>query len=48
MTEPAFGLFTLGVNSGGGTVGFEYFKVDGDRGGCEPPRAGEPGPQIRR
>ena len=42
MTEPSFGLFTLGVTSGGGTAHFDYLDVDGDRGGCEPP-ADEPG-----
>ncbi len=38
MAAPMFGLFTLGVNSGGGTAHFEYFELDGNRGGCaEPP-----------
>ena len=42
MTTPSFGLFTLGVNSGGGTARFDYFEVDGAR-GCE-----EPEPENRR
>ena len=37
MAEPSFGLFTLGVTSGGGTAHFEYFSLDGDATGCEPP-----------
>ncbi len=41
MAEPAFGIFTLGVNSGGGTARFEYFSLDGST-GCE-----EPEPQNR-
>jgi cytochrome c len=38
MAAPRFGLFTLGVNSGGGTAHFEYFSVDGSTGcpGQEP------------
>ena len=36
MVDPAFGLFTLGVNSGGGTARFDYFSLDGDQGDCEP------------
>ena len=35
MASPMFGLFTLGVNSGGGTAHFQYFSVDGQT-GCEP------------
>jgi cytochrome c len=47
MTDPSFGLFTLGVNSGGGTAHFDYFEVDGDRGGCEPPPPTNQTPQIQ-
>ena len=47
MTEPDFGLFTLGVNSGGGTVTFDYLAVDGNRGGCEPPPPQNQNPQIQ-
>jgi PKD repeat protein len=48
MASPAFGLFTLGVNSGGGTVGFDYFAVNGDRGGsCAPPPPQNQSPQIQ-
>ena len=38
MAAPKFGLFTLGVNSPGGTAHFEYFSVDGSKGcpGQEP------------
>ena len=38
MAAPKFGLFTLGVNSAGGTAHFEYFSVDGSTGcpGQEP------------
>ena len=34
---PRFGLFTLGVNNPGGTVTFDYLKVDGQLGCEEPP-----------
>jgi PKD repeat protein/plastocyanin len=47
MAAPDFGLFTLGVNSGGGTVAFDYLAVDGDRGGCEPPPPQNQNPQIQ-
>ncbi|HET8784604.1 MAG TPA: ThuA domain-containing protein, partial [Candidatus Limnocylindrales bacterium] len=47
MTEPDFGLFTLGVNDGGGTVGFDYLAVDGDRGECEEPEPENQSPQIQ-
>ena len=46
MVDPAFGLFTLGVNSGGGTARFEYFSVDGSRGGCEEPEPENAAPVI--
>jgi cytochrome c len=46
MADPAFGLFTLGVNSGGGTAHFDYLDVDGDRGGCEEPPTNQ-SPQIQ-
>ena len=36
ITAPTFGVFTLGVNSPGATVVFDYFSVDGST-GCEPP-----------
>ena len=32
MAAPTFGLFTLGVNSPGGEVVFDYFSVDGETG----------------
>ena len=32
------------MTSGGGIAHFDYFAVDGDRGGCEEPRAREPAP----
>jgi regulation of enolase protein 1 (concanavalin A-like superfamily) len=35
MTNPDFGLFTLGVQIADRVVGFEYFKVDGST-GCPP------------
>jgi cytochrome c len=47
MTAPSFGLFTLGVTSGGGTAHFDYLDVDGDRGGCEPPPPTNQAPQIQ-
>ncbi len=47
MAEPTFGLFTLGVNSGGGTAHFDYLDVDGDRGGCEEPPPENQSPQIQ-
>ena len=36
MAEPSFGLFTLGVNSGGGTAHFDYLESTAS-GGCEEP-----------
>jgi cytochrome c len=36
MVAPRFGIFTQGVDSGGGEVVFDYFEVDGKR-GCEDP-----------
>ena len=45
MVDPAFGLFTLGVNSGGGTARFEYFAVDGST-GCEEPEPENRAPVI--
>ncbi len=41
MVAPRFGLFTLGVNSPGGEVVFDYFSVDGETGcpGEEPENA---------
>ena len=36
MVDPAFGIFTLGVNSGGGRPRFDYFSIDGST-GCEEP-----------
>ena len=36
MADPSFGLFTLGVTSGGATAHFEYFSLDGDATGCPP------------
>ena len=47
MAAPSFGLFTLGVTSGGGTAHFDYLDVDGDRGGCEPPPPTNQAPQIQ-
>jgi cytochrome c len=41
MASPRFGLFTLGVNSGGGTARFDYFTVDGAE-PCEPPDENAP------
>jgi PKD repeat protein len=46
MTEPSFGLFTLGVNSGGGTAHFDYLEVNGER-GCEEPPPENQSPQIQ-
>ncbi len=45
MVDPAFGLFTLGVNSGGGTARFEYFSLDGSQ-GCEEPEPENRAPVI--
>ena len=36
MASPSFGLFTQGGSSGGATVNFEYFSLDGDATGCPP------------
>ena len=46
MAEPSFGLFTLGVTSGGGTAHFDYLEVDGER-GCEEPPPDNQAPQIQ-
>ena len=46
MVDPAFGIFTLGVNSGGGRPRFEYFSVDGNRGECEEPEPENQAPVI--
>src|SRR5262245_7281827 len=35
MAQPSFGLFTQGGSSGGATVNFEYFALDGAT-GCPP------------
>jgi PKD repeat protein len=45
MVDPAFGLFTLGVNSGGGRPRFDYFSVDGST-GCEEPEPENAPPVI--
>jgi cytochrome c len=45
MVDPAFGIFTLGVNSGGGTARFEYFSLDGST-GCEEPEPENRAPVI--
>ena len=46
MVDPAFGIFTLGVNSGGGTARFEYFSLDGNAGECEEPEPENAPPVI--
>ena len=46
MVDPAFGIFTLGVNSGGGTARFEYFSLDGEQGECEEPEPENRAPVI--
>ena len=46
MVDPAFGIFTLGVQSGGGRPRFEYFSVDGNRGECEEPEPENQAPVI--
>jgi PKD repeat protein len=45
MVDPAFGIFTLGVNSGGGTARFEYFSLNGST-GCEEPEPENQAPVI--
>ena len=42
QASPRFGLFTLGVNNPGGTVTFDYFKVNGQLGCEEPPPTNTP------
>ena len=42
QAAPRFGLFTLGVNNPGGTVTFDYLKVDGQLGCEEPPPENTP------
>ena len=46
MVDPAFGIFTLGVQSGGGRPSFDYFSVDGNRGDCEEPEPENRAPVI--
>ena len=45
MVDPAFGIFTLGVNSGGGRPRFDYFSIDGST-GCEEPEPENRAPVI--
>ena len=45
MVEPAFGIFTLGNTSPGGTPRFEYFSLDGST-GCEEPEPENRAPSI--
>jgi PKD repeat protein len=45
MAAPRHGLFTLGVNSPGGVVEFEYFSVDGST-GCPPEEPDNTAPVI--
>ena len=45
MVDPAFGIFTLGVNSGGGRPRFDYFSIDGST-GCEEPEPENAPPVI--
>ena len=42
QASPRFGLFTLGVNKPGGTITFDYLKVDGQLGCEEPPPTNTP------
>jgi PKD repeat protein len=42
QASPRFGLFTLGVNKPGGTITFDYMKVDGQLGCEEPPPENTP------
>jgi regulation of enolase protein 1 (concanavalin A-like superfamily) len=43
MVAPRFGIFTQGASNPGDEVGFEYFELDGNRGGCpEPPPENRP------
>ena len=46
MAAPKFGLFTLGVNSPGANVVFDYFSVDGST-GCEEPEPENRPPVIQ-
>ncbi len=45
MVDPSFGIFTLGVNSGGGRPRFDYFKLDGST-GCEEPEPPNRAPVV--
>ncbi len=36
MAAPDFGLFAFGAQQGGDEVGFDYFTLDGEIGGCPP------------
>ena len=36
MAAPDFGLFAFGAQQGGDEVGFDYFSLDGEVGGCPP------------
>jgi len=46
MVDPSFGIYTLGVQSSGHTVTFDYFSVDGNRGECEAPEPQNRAPVI--
>ena len=41
MAAPDFGIFAFGAQQGGDEVGFDYFTLDGEVGGC-PPGDNEP------
>jgi cytochrome c len=47
MTEPSFGIYTLGVQNNNHVVPFEYFALDGNRGECEEPEPENQNPQIQ-
>ena len=46
MTDPRFGLFTLGVQNSGHVVSFDYLEVNGER-GCEEPPPTNQNPTIQ-
>ena len=49
MVDPAFGIFTLGVQQQRRPAdGFDYFSVDGNRGECEEPEPENRGAGDRR
>ena len=46
MTDPSFGIYTLGQMNSGHVIAFDYFALDGNRGECEEPEPENRAPVI--